>query len=214
MLGHLVGRMIRRSVEKHLRAVYWAPPIAELKPPVVFCSTHFGWFDGYVVFCAVKALNLYTLDWIAEYDKFPMFGHVGGLPMPSSDALRRAETIRRTIRLMNAEDASLVLFADGVLRYPHEDWQVGRASELIARKVPQAQFVPLAIRYEVAKHERPECFMAFGQPEPLVSAADMKVKIEAQWRRIEENMDQRSIFSTLVEGTISSHERTLPFAKS
>lgn len=159
--------MIRRSVRKNFRAVYWDPPTFELRHPTVFFANHHGWYDGYLMFHAVEALGVRCLDWIQEYDAFPLFGSVGGLPFPVDDPGRRAATIRKTVRALKSKTASLVLFPEQPLHYPPDVHVFGAAMELLARQVPEVVFCPVAIRYEFALHERAEGFLRFGAPVPL-----------------------------------------------
>lgn len=163
IVGRAVGGMIRRSVRRSFRHVRWRPPLRTPQPPCVFYANHHGWFDGYLMYCAVTRLGVPCLDWIQEYDTFPLFGHVGGLPFPKDKPEVRAGTIRKTMRAMR-EGTSLILFAEGKLHYPPEVLPFGRAFDLVARSVPHASLIPVAIRYEHALHERPEAYLAFGEP--------------------------------------------------
>jgi 1-acyl-sn-glycerol-3-phosphate acyltransferase len=116
------------------------------------------------MFLAVSRLQIRSLDWIAEFDAFPLFRKVGGLPFPPSDPARRTATIRETLRLMREEGRSLIVFADGTLRRPGEPWEVGRAVELTAGCRPGVLVVPVSIVYDISIHQRPEAFLAFGVP--------------------------------------------------
>ena len=164
LVGKIVDRMIRRTVRSRFRCVYWIPPVAPLPQPCIFAPNHHGWHDGYVMYHAVTALKMQTLDWIQEFDAFPLFGQIGGMPFPADDAAKRAITIRKTIRLMNQEKRNLLLFAEQELHLPPEVRQFGKALELVASHVTGACVVPTAIRYEMSMHERPECFLMFGTP--------------------------------------------------
>src|SRR5665213_1220055 len=126
VVGRVVDQMIRRTVRKRFRCVHWIRPASAPQEPCILVPNHHGWHDGYVMYHAVTALNLRTVDWIQEFDAFPLFARVGGLPFPLNDATRRAATIRRTIRLMNAEKRNLLLFAESNLHPPPEVVSFGR----------------------------------------------------------------------------------------
>lgn len=163
--GRQVDAMIRRSVRKGFHNVLWVPPKLPIPEPAVFVPNHHGWHDGYVMYLALAQLGLKGYrDWIAEYDAFPLFGRIGGMPFPPGDPARRATTIRQTIRLMREEELSLMLFAEGTLHRPPGLLPFGKSLELVAGKVEKATVIPVAIRYELALHERPECFIVFGDP--------------------------------------------------
>jgi 1-acyl-sn-glycerol-3-phosphate acyltransferase len=202
--------MIRRSVCARFKGLYWNPPTFELAPPVVFACTHHGWFDGYVMFHAITRLGVRCVTWMQEFDSFPLFAKVGGMPFPADDPGRRVATIKRTIRLMRDKKRSLILFAEGVLHYPPEVLSPGRALETLCGKVPGVMLVPVAIRYEAAMHERPEAFVGFGQP--VAQGPDllnrtrgaMVLTLEGITHRIRE---QRDSFELLARGTDDVNER-------
>lgn len=161
----MVDRMIRRSVRRSFRGVYWIPPTMPIAEPAIFVPNHHGWHDGHVMYLAMRHLGLAGISsWIAEYDAFPWAGRVGGMPFPADDASRRASTIRRTIRHMKDDKYSLLLFAEGVLHRPPKLMPFGKSLDLLVRQVPNATVIPVGIRYEQAMHERPECYVSFGAP--------------------------------------------------
>ena len=164
LLGRMVGAMIRRTVKRQFRAVYWIKPQFEIPEQVILVPNHHGWHDGYVMFHVGQALDVRFLDWIQEYGAFPLFGKVGGMPYPANSVSGRAETIRKTIRLMTTEKRSLLLFAEGVLHRPPELWTFGKSLELVHKRVPQAQVIPVAIKYDMSLHERAECYIHVGRP--------------------------------------------------
>lgn len=165
--GAAVDRMIRLAVHRSFRNVYWIPPVKPISEPAIFVPNHHGWHDGYLMYLALSALRLHGFhDWIQEFDAFPLFGKIGGMPFPENDPMRRAATIRRTIRLMRQEQRSLLLFAEGVLHRPPKLLPFGKSLSTIATHVPNASVVPVAIRYEHNIHERPEAYILFGDAIP------------------------------------------------
>lgn len=164
ILGRAVGNMVRRAVRQRFRQVLWIPPQQALEAPSIFVANHNGWHDGYLMYHLVKALGLPSVDWIEEFGAFPAFAAIGGMPFPHDDASARAKTIRSTIRLMNTEKASLVLFAEGRLHAGPGVLPLGKALATVAKHVPDSTIVPVAIRYRMGIHERPEAFLMVGTP--------------------------------------------------
>ncbi len=208
--GRLVGGMIRRSVRKSFRNVYWGGQLDSVPDgPVVFVCNHHGWFDGYLMFHAVSALGKRSLDWIAEFGAFPLFAKVGGRPFPPDDAGVRAATIRETVRAMNRDGRSLVLFAEGVLHYPPEVLPFGKSLTLIAKKVPEAQIVPVAIAYEHAMHEKPEGFVRIGRSlgTGVEAAERAHPAVCGLLDELNQDIRQRVSMLVLAEGTPSVNER-------
>jgi 1-acyl-sn-glycerol-3-phosphate acyltransferase len=172
--------MIRRSVRRRFHNVYWIPPSQTLREPCIFVPNHHGWFDGYLMFNVVSKLGLPTLDWIQEFDAFPLFAKIGGMPYPLNDIKRRAATVKRTIRLMREDAWSLLLFAEAHLHYPPDLLEFGKALETVAAKVPGVQIIPVAIQYEMAMHERPEAFITFGEPVSLGDNLASRTRLAVQ----------------------------------
>ncbi len=166
LLGLAVARMIRRTGRKALHTVHRLPPHDKPEPPAIFVANHHGWHDGYLMYLAATALDVRVVDWIAEFDAFPLFAKVGGMRFPKDDPAARAATIKRTVRLMREEGRSLLLFAEGELHRPPGLLAFGKALETVARAVPAARVVPVALRYELSMHERPEAWLRFGEVVP------------------------------------------------
>ena len=207
IIGKIVGAMIRRTVRTRLRNLYWSPPDLKLKTPVILYANHNGWLDGYLMFHAVTKLGIRALDWIEEFDTFPLFAKVGGMRFTRGDIIGRANTIRATIKLMRSEGRSLVVFPEGVLHRPGDVLPFGRALETVAKKVPNADMIPVAIVYELSMHERPEAWISFGEPHKFGSLLQCEEKLMAQLTTLKESIKANEVFEILVSGTPSINER-------
>lgn len=201
--------MIGNTVRARFRKVYWRKE-AEIPPaPVVFCANHHGWHDGYLMFHLVKAVNRPSLDWIAEYDAFPLFRYAGGLPFPPNDVGRRTATLRKTIREMNA-GRSLILFPEVHLHTPPEILEVGKSVELLQKQAPSATFLPVSIVYRMDLHERPEAFMSVGNPvesgPALASRLRERMAVDVERLKRDALLGEQG-FEVLVEGTLDVNER-------
>ena len=162
------------------------------------------------MYLAARRLQLRVVDWIQEYDAFPLFGKVGGMPFPSADAAARARTLRQTVRFMKSAKTSLILFAEGELHRPDALLPFGRSLQFIATKVPEARVIPVAIRHELAMHERPEAFMAFGECVPAGErlAERTRLEIAALLDRLKaRTLLEPESFQTLLAGTPDVNER-------
>ncbi len=202
--------MVRRSVRARFRRVYWVPPDPKPVSPTIFATNHHGWFDGYLMFHALTKLEARFLDWVQEYDSFPLFGKVGCLPFPADRPEARAATVRKTIRLMREERRNLLLFAEGILHRPPDLLEFGKALELVAAKVPGVSVTPVAIRYDFAMNERPEAWIQFAGPVPL--GPDLSSRTRQAVQDLLQDTDRRlrespGDFEVLVEGTLDVNER-------
>ena len=197
--------MIRRSVRKRFHNVYWIPPETGLKAPTVFVPNHHGWFDGYLMFLALSALGMPTLDWIQEFESFPLFSKIGGMPFPSGSPATRIQTIRKTARLMKEEGFNLLLFAESKLHYPPELLPFGKILHILQTRVPGTKFVPVAICYEMAMHERPEAFLRFGSPCAQEALHEELKMLLSQTHRMIRELPHS--FQVLAKGTPDINER-------
>lgn len=209
LLGRMVGGMIRRSVKKSFRNVYWDVAAEVPKGPVVLVCNHHGWFDGYVMFHVVTSLGKPSLDWIEEFGAFPLFSKIGGMPFPRGEAGRRAATVRETIRRMNGEGRSLVLFAEGVLHPAPEILPFGKSLGVVARHVKEAEIVPVAIRYEFGMHERPEAFVRIGASlgRGFSAAEGAHGALVSLYEGLRADISEGREFDVLAPGTASVNER-------
>jgi 1-acyl-sn-glycerol-3-phosphate acyltransferase len=162
------------------------------------------------MYLAATQLGLPIVDWIQEYDAFPLFGKIGGMPFPADDPARRAATIKKTIRMMREDGRSLMLFAEGILHRPPELMTFGKSLELVAGKVPGVAVVPVSIRYEMGLHERPECFLGFGAPVEPGDRLAYRTRLEVQ-RLLDEGAvwirHDPGRYQVLAEGTKDVNER-------
>lgn len=206
LIGRIVGGMIRRSVRARFRNVYWRPPTSSIQPPAILYANHHGWMDGYLMFHLVRKLNLVCLDWIEEFDTFPLFTWVGGVRFAKGDTSGRALAIRRTIRELQ-RGKSLVLFAEGFLHRPPQIFPLGRSLEALAKQVPNLSLVPVAIYQEMSMHERPEAWISVGQPHEFVSLECSRERLQAELNRLRADVEAEVKFDVLAAGTASINER-------
>jgi 1-acyl-sn-glycerol-3-phosphate acyltransferase len=159
------------------------------------------------MFHVVSKLGLNSLDWIEEFDSFPLFSKVGGMRFARGDAMGRASVIRKTIRLMREEKRSLVIFPEGVLHRPPSIEELGRSLEIVARKVPGVAMVPTAIYYEMSIHERPEAWIRLGNPHEFNSLADCRERLTNCLDEVVRSVKEQKEYPILFEGTRDVNER-------
>jgi 1-acyl-sn-glycerol-3-phosphate acyltransferase len=197
--------MVRRSVRKAFHTVWWHPPSKPLPRPCIFVANHHGWHDGYLVYLALTRLSHPFVMWVQEYDAFPLFGKAGAMPFDADDQTIRVATIRRTIRLLKEGRKSLVIFPEGVLHAPPGLLPFHRSLELLTRRVSGVSVVPLAVRYEMSLHERPEAYIAFG--DPMTSQSDPCEEVRHALQRLLGEMVSAIGFEPLARGTADVNER-------
>ena len=209
IIGKFVGGMIRRSVRARFHTVYWRSPAEAIDTsvPHILYANHHGWMDGYLMFHLITKLGLNCLDWIEEFDAFPLFRFVGGMPFRRNDAVGRATTVRKTLRAMNDKRLSLILFPEGVMHRPPSLLPLGRSIQVVAQHVAGVRLAPVAIRYELSQHERPVAWMSVGSVHAFESIADCQNRLQSELDSLDVCIDSGERFDELVRGTHDVNER-------
>ena len=209
VIGKVVGQMILRSVKARFHTVYWNPPPYKIESPAIFVPNHHGWFDGYLMYCAAKKLNCPMIDWIEEYDAFPLFRYIGGMPFPKENPQERFKTVRNSIRWMQEHNKNLLLFAEGKLHRAPEVLTLGKSVEVVANRVPVKSIIPVAIVYEMGMHERPKAYIQFGEPiaRQDLDLEQLRLKIESLIATTKNEIRNSSSFEVLQIGTKDVNER-------
>ena len=158
------------------------------------------------MFHLITKLGVHCIDWIEEFDAFPLFARVGGVRFAKQDPLGRATAVRSTIRQMN-EGASLILFPEGKLHRPPDLLPFERGLEMIAKKVKDLTLIPVAIQYEHSMHERPEAWLSLGESHSFESLADCQTRLERHLAELRKAIGTDQSFETLVTGTRDVNER-------
>lgn len=206
VVGRMVGKMIRRSVRQRFRNVYWRTAQGSIPGPAVLYANHHGWMDGYLMFHLALRLDLVCIDWIEEFDTFPLFGFVGGVRFPKGDLKGRVAAVRRTIRELE-DRKSLVIFPEGVLHRPPSVLAFGKALSTIARHVPGATFAPVAIIQQMSLHERPEAWLSVGPAHSFQSLDHCRESLVRELEGLQHDIQSNTTFEILVPGTPSVNER-------
>ena len=79
----------------------------------------------------------------------------------------------------------------------------------MAGHVPKASIIPVAIRYEMSTHQRPECFLLFGPPVPDGDHLGNRTRLAV--KRLLDELAMKikfhpGIFQTLAPGTPDAGE--------
>ncbi|ONG52749.1 glycerol acyltransferase [Pseudoroseomonas deserti] len=149
-----------------LRLARWGAPAVTEGPIVVFAS-HASWWDG--IFFALLARRLFpgrrafVPMQAAALGHYALFRRLGAFPVdPRAPAeaflATAARLLERDMLWMNAPGR----FAD-VRQRPQP---VAAGLVRLAERIPEAQFLPLALEYPFWSGRRPEMLAAFGPPLP------------------------------------------------
>lgn len=180
MVDRLVARLMLRSLRKAFRRICWVGPAPNLDPhrPVVLYANHHTFYDGYVLWLlARKMLGRAPITWMAEWDRFPLFGAVGALPFPPDDPQRRLQTILTTRRRMKEDSSTILLyFPEGVLHPPEEGILPISAEDInrLDRVLPEKQWWPVAIHLTTRGESMPTLQLSGGVPHSRTDGSEME----------------------------------------
>lgn len=217
-----VNWLIQRDLRRHFRAVYVRGSPPDTTAPIVLFANHHYWWDGYLSHWLIRSWGRRMVVWMESYRRFPPFEAIGALPFPSYDPIARARTIKRTVQILSAEPAVLLLFPEGEL---HGDTErllpFQRSLHWLHCRLPQAMLLPLAIHIEPSYHQYPRAYLCVG--EPFESAATSptqwlgdaaraveqllhQTRVEAR-TTVDDLTHQAQDFQVLLRGMRSIHER-------
>ncbi|MBD3174889.1 MAG: hypothetical protein GF320_06900 [Armatimonadia bacterium] len=216
LLAPLVDWMVLRALKGYFRTVYLAErcPVDPAVPTIMYANHHY-WWDGYLMHLLARELRPgRAMIWMRELGAFQPFSLLGAMPFPEGDAVKRASTVRRSLRRLHREPALLFIFPEGESHPAPKVDPFLPGLYWLAKRLPEVAFVPLAIHIEQATEQFPVAYLQTGEPlelspdrrRPWLEAArqpvvDMLAELRDPQRR--EKLDLR----LLLEGRPSMQER-------
>ncbi|WP_235035453.1 lysophospholipid acyltransferase family protein [Roseomonas sp. 18066] len=168
-LLRLAGAVFTATARRRMRAprlACWGAPAVTEGPIVVFAS-HASWWDGIFFMALAQRLFPARRGFVpmqaAALGHYSLFRRLGAFPVDPRDGAEpflatAARVLARDMLWMNAPGR----FADA-RRRPQP---IAAGLVRLAERVPQAQFIPLAMEYPFWSARRPEMLAAFGPPLP------------------------------------------------
>lgn len=136
--------------------------------PTIFACTHGSWWDAALTI--ELSLGQYKLDayGMMEYKqlrKYSFFSRIGMFSVIREDAASALQSLRYGADLIRGSHASLWMFPQGTL--VHQDAETIACEPgigILASLVGRCRIVPVALRYEQLREQRPSCWVRFGAP--------------------------------------------------
>ena len=164
------GLLFERDLASSFHAVRYAGTLPTTPGPMVIYANHPSWWDGelFVWLSARVFTQRRTFAPIesAMLKQYPFFGRIGAFGVTpgyagASSFLAVGEAV------LDLEDGLLLVNAEGRFRDPR-DRPLGLAPGLVhlARRLPGARYVPLAIEYAFWDERRPNLLLRFGDAVP------------------------------------------------
>ncbi|MGI8546594.1 MAG: lysophospholipid acyltransferase family protein [Gemmatimonadaceae bacterium] len=172
-------RLIRRSFARvH---VSYADPIAgtswaESDSPSIAFINHSAWWDAVVPFVLSHDLFRrvsYAIMEGEQLDKYRFFRRLGCFGATTNSLDDARATVHHAVNtLKGGPRRTLWLAPEGALLASRTPLHFKSGLARIARAVPEARLLPIALRYEFRKERLPECFVRIGAPVASVAAGE------------------------------------------
>jgi 1-acyl-sn-glycerol-3-phosphate acyltransferase len=158
--------------------------------PVIYCSTHSGWWDGYLAY----VVNERTL----RRDGYLMMEevHLAGVPFATwggvfgidrHDPRKALASIEYVVDILkHRHGAALYIFPQGTITHPDRR-PLGLYGGVgnVVRKVGRCAVLPIAVRYEFLLEQAPDVFVRLAAPlrfdmeQERLSSAQVNSRIES-----------------------------------
>lgn len=165
---HARGRIHGAFQQVRVHGVAEARAVAGDAPLLVVCN-HTAWWDPLVALYLsryVLEVEPFALMDAANLRRLPFFGRVGAFGVDLGDAADGARGIRYAARLLDAPGVAVWLFPQGDERPITEPLAFRPGSAEIARLARRCRILPVALRYEHGKTERPSLWISLGAQLP------------------------------------------------
>ncbi len=164
----------------YLRVLFWrrfdavrvsrafVPPTYLGRPLVIYCN-HPSWWDPALLLLAVPALfagrrAFGPMD-AAELERYGLFRNFGVFGIEPGTLRGAATFLRVASGLLESADTCLCITAEGAFTDPRlRPIRLRAGLAHLARRRPDAVFLPLALDYVFWNESKPEALMRFGTP--------------------------------------------------
>ncbi len=173
MARHSFHTIAARGLE-HLAAM---PPD---RPVLLFC-THTNWWDGLIGYFISKHLPGKAIHCMMEerqLRQFQFFTWLGGFSVDLDSPEKALPTLRYVRKLLKSPTNAVWIFPQGKLSRPNEPFVAQPGTDYFARSTPEAMLVPIALRYDFFRDDRPNVLIEIGPPFPGTELVEGRISAE------------------------------------
>ena len=186
---------------------------AARRQPLILVANHVGWWDSFLVVALDEALGTegYALMDAESVRRLPFFARLGALPLDRSGASTSRAGLRGAAAKLDRPGRALWIFPQGHHRPAHlRPLGFLGGVTLLARMVPEAAVVPIAIQYAWGEQPAPAAWAHLGAPIPAADAdaARLERAVEDGLARIDAAVaGNKRAFPALVAPRVKSPEQ-------
>jgi len=150
------------------------------RPVLLFCN-HTNWWDGLIVYLLSRKMPHkagYCMMEEKHLKHYRFFTWLGAFSVDLSSPIRSAASLRYAQRLMQRDQTAIWVFPQGKLCRPSDPIELKPGTDYLAQNSPHAILVPVALRYEFFRDDRPNVLVEIGQPFPAVECGEGRIEKE------------------------------------
>lgn len=188
--------------------------------PTIYACTHASWWDAALTI--ELSLGQYGLDafGMMEYKqlrKYSFFSRIGMFSVVREDPASALYTLRYAASLLRNSARSLWMFPQGELI--HQDMPTLSCEPgigILASYLGRCKIVPVAMRYEQLREQRPSVWIRFGSPfvidgaegvREITSMVSLNMMDVRDQLRSDAMREDNSAYRTFLHGSISMEKR-------
>ena len=188
--------------------------------PTIIASTHASWWDAAVAMALAFSRHRLDTDGMMEYrqlNRYKFFSRVGMFSVVREDPKSALATLRYAASRLRSTNRFLWMYPQGTL--VHQDAEridCEPGIGILTRLIGECRILPVAMRYELLREQRPICWVRFGSGihiraetsirdvQALCSAALEESRRQLRHDAIEERAEG---YSTFLRGSLSMEKR-------
>ena len=189
---HLARRAFHTIAGRGLERLRALP---EDRPVILFCN-HTNWWDGLIIYLLTRQMRqkaVYCMMEEKQLKHYRFFTWLGAFSVDLSSPLRSAASLRYAQRLLQRNDTAIWIFPQGKICKQSELVEARPGTDYLAQSAPHALLVPVAMRYDFFREDRPNALIEIGEPFPAVESSEGKIADEcnrAYARVTQSSLDQ------------------------
>ena len=149
------------------------------RPAILFCN-HTNWWDGVMIYLLTREMKKagYCMMEEKQMKHYRFFTWLGAFSVDLSSPIRSAAALRYAQRLLQLNETAIFIFPQGQICRPNEMIEVKPGTEYLAKSAPQALLVPMAMRYDFFREDRPNALIEIGEPFPGIECYEGRIAHE------------------------------------
>jgi 1-acyl-sn-glycerol-3-phosphate acyltransferase len=154
--------------------------LSDDRPVILFCN-HTNWWDGLIIYLLTRQMRhkaVYCMMEEKQLKHYRFFTWLGAFSVDLSSPLRSAASLRYAQRLLQKRETAIWIFPQGRIARPNEPVEIRPGTDYLAQTSPHALLVPVAMRYDFFREDRPNCLIEIGHPFPAIENAEGRIAKE------------------------------------